>query len=377
MNEVWTPALDRAKEEMAEMNTMLQRDVPGATFEPWDWWYYAEKVRKDKYALDDATLRPYFSLENVREGAFSLANRLYGITFRPLVAPVYHKDCSVYEVLDVDGTHLGVLYFDFFPRSGKSSGAWCTAFRSQRYEGDERIAPVVAIVCNFTPPTKLTPSLLTLDEVQTLFHEFGHGLHALFADVKYRSLGRVEGDFVELPSQIMENWATEKEFLDLWAVNYKTGEPIPADLIAKIVAAENYQAAYFNVRQLLYGLNDMAWHSIDKPFEGDVELFERTAMAPAQVLPVVEGAAMSPAFSHIFAGGYAAGYYGYKWAEVLAADAFSLFKEKGIFNPEVAEAFRREILSKGGHEHPMTLYVNFRGHKPETKALIEKMGLEK
>ena len=377
LNEVWTPALDRAKEEMAEMNTMLQRDVPGATFEPWDWWYYAEKVRKDKYALDDAALRPYFSLENVREGAFSLANRLYGITFRPLVAPVYHKDCSVYEVLDVDGTHLGVLYFDFFPRSGKSSGAWCTAFRSQRYEGDERIAPVVAIVCNFTPPTKLTPSLLTLDEVQTLFHEFGHGLHALFADVKYRSLGRVEGDFVELPSQIMENWATEKEFLDLWAVNYKTGEPIPADLIAKIVAAENYQAAYFNVRQLLYGLNDMAWHSIDKPFEGDVELFERTAMAPAQVLPVVEGAAMSPAFSHIFAGGYAAGYYGYKWAEVLAADAFSLFKEKGIFNPEVAEAFRREILSKGGHEHPMTLYVNFRGHKPETKALIEKMGLEK
>ena len=377
LNEVWTPALDRAKEEMAEMNAMLQRDVPGATFEPWDWWYYAEKVRKDKYALDDAALRPYFSLENVREGAFSLANRLYGITFRPLVAPVYHKDCSVYEVLDVDGTHLGVLYFDFFPRSGKSSGAWCTAFRSQRYEGDERIAPVVAIVCNFTPPTKLTPSLLTLDEVQTLFHEFGHGLHALFADVKYRSLGRVEGDFVELPSQIMENWATEKEFLDLWAVNYKTGEPIPADLIAKIVAAENYQAAYFNVRQLLYGLNDMAWHSIDKPFEGDVELFERTAMAPAQVLPVVEGAAMSPAFSHIFAGGYAAGYYGYKWAEVLAADAFSLFKEKGIFNPEVAEAFRREILSKGGHEHPMTLYVNFRGHKPETKALIEKMGLEK
>ena len=377
LNEVWTPALDRAKEEMAEMNTMLQRDVPGATFEPCDWWYYAEKVRKDKYALDDAALRPYFSLENVREGAFSLANRLYGITFRPLVAPVYHKDCSVYEVLDVDGTHLGVLYFDFFPRSGKSSGAWCTAFRSQRYEGDERIAPVVAIVCNFTPPTKLTPSLLTLDEVQTLFHEFGHGLHALFPDVKNRSLGRVEGDFVELPSQIMENWATEKEFLDLWAVNYKTGEPIPADLIAKIVAAENYQAAYFNVRQLLYGLNDMAWHSIDKPFEGDVELFERTAMAPAQVLPVVEGAAMSPAFSHIFAGGYAAGYYGYKWAEVLAADAFSLFKEKGIFNPEVAEAFRREILSKGGHEHPMTLYVNFRGHKPETKALIEKMGLEK
>ena len=371
LNEVWTPALDRAKEEMAEMNTMLQRDVPGATFEPWDWWYYAEKVRKDKYALDDATLRPYFSLENVREGAFSLANRLYGITFRPLVAPVYHKDCSVYEVLDVDGTHLGVLYFDYFPRDGKSQGAWCGNYVEQTYEDGKRVAPVVSIVCNFTP------SLLTLDEVQTLFHEFGHGLHALFADVKYRSLGRVEGDFVELPSQIMENWATEKEFLDLWAVNYKTGEPIPADLIAKIVAAENYQAAYFNVRQLLYGLNDMAWHSIDKPFEGDVELFERTAMAPAQVLPVVEGAAMSPAFSHIFAGGYAAGYYGYKWAEVLAADAFSLFKEKGIFNPEVAEAFRREILSKGGHEHPMTLYVNFRGHKPETKALIEKMGLEK
>ena len=286
---------------------------------------------------------------------------------------------TAYEVTDAKGDFVAVLYLDFFPRASKRAGAWMTEFRGSKVVEGVETRPLVSLVMNFTKPTDTTPSLLTFSEFETFLHEFGHALHAILSEGEHESISgtHVYQDFVELPSQIMENWATEKEFLDLWAVNYKTGEPIPADLIAKIVAAENYQAAYFNVRQLLYGLNDMAWHSIDKPFEGDVELFERTAMAPAQVLPVVEGAAMSPAFSHIFAGGYAAGYYGYKWAEVLAADAFSLFKEKGIFNPEVAEAFRREILSKGGHEHPMTLYVNFRGHKPETKALIEKMGLEK
>ena len=236
---------------------------------------------------------------------------------------------------------------------------------------------MVAIVCNFTPPTKLTPSLLTLDEVQTLFHEFGHGLHALFADVKYRSLGRVEGDFVELPSQIMENWATEKEFLDLWAVNYKTGEPIPADLIAKIVAAENYQAAYFNVRQLLYGLNDMAWHSIDKPFEGDVELFERTAMAPAQVLPVVEGAAMSPAFSHIFAGGYAAGYYGYKWAEVLAADALLAVQGEGYFQSRSGGGFPPRNSLEGRSRTSDDALCEFPGTQARNQGSDRKDGARK
>ena len=350
------------------------------TLMPWDWAYYSEKYKDEKYAMSDEVVKPYFKLENVKKGVFMLADKLYGLHFTEnRDIPVYHPDVTAYEVTDEQGDFVAVLYLDFFPRASKTAGAWMTEFRGTRMVDGRETRPLVSLVMNFTKPTDTTPSLLTFSEFETFLHEFGHALHAILSEGEHESISgtHVYQDFVELPSQIMENWATEKEFLDLWAVNYKTGEPIPADLIAKIVAAENYQAAYFNVRQLLYGLNDMAWHSIDKPFEGDVELFERTAMAPAQVLPVVEGAAMSPAFSHIFAGGYAAGYYGYKWAEVLAADAFSLFKEKGIFNPEVAEAFRREILSKGGHEHPMTLYVNFRGHKPETKALIEKMGLEK
>ena len=347
---------------------------------PWDMAYYSEKYRHEKYELNEELVKPYLQLDSVKRGVFLLANKLYGLNFTPNPeVPVYHPEVTAYDVTDKDGRFLAELYLDFFPRATKRGGAWETEFRSVSIVEEHETRPLVSLVMNFTKPTDTTPSLLTFSEFETFLHEFGHALHAILSEGEHESISgtHVYQDFVELPSQIMENWATEKEFLDLWAVNYKTGEPIPADLIAKIVAAENYQAAYFNVRQLLYGLNDMAWHSIDKPFEGDVELFERTAMAPAQVLPVVEGAAMSPAFSHIFAGGYAAGYYGYKWAEVLAADAFSLFKEKGIFNPEVAEAFRREILSKGGHEHPMTLYVNFRGHKPETKALIEKMGLEK
>ena len=347
---------------------------------PWDMAYYSEKYRHEKYELNEELVKPYLQLDSVKRGVFLLANKLYGLNFTPNPeVPVYHPEVTAYDVTDKDGRFLAELYLDFFPRATKRGGAWETEFRSVSIVEGHETRPLVSLVMNFTKPTDTTPSLLTFSEFETFLHEFGHALHAILSEGEHESISgtHVYQDFVELPSQIMENWATEKEFLDLWAVNYKTGEPIPADLIAKIVAAENYQAAYFNVRQLLYGLNDMAWHSIDKPFEGDVELFERTAMAPAQVLPVVEGAAMSPAFSHIFAGGYAAGYYGYKWAEVLAADAFSLFKEKGIFNPEVAEAFRREILSKGGHEHPMTLYVNFRGHKPETKALIEKMGLEK
>ena len=378
--DAYTPT---AKQEYAEVEA-LARQLEGSDFTvmPWDWSYYSHKLKDQKFQIDDEMLRPYFELSKVKEGVFGLATRLYGITFKKNSdIPVYHKDVDAYEVFDKDGKFLSVLYTDFHPREGKRAGAWMTSYKEQWIDEatGENSRPHISIVMNFTKPTDTTPSLLTFSEFETFLHEFGHALHAILSEGEHESISgtHVYQDFVELPSQIMENWATEKEFLDLWAVNYKTGEPIPADLIAKIVAAENYQAAYFNVRQLLYGLNDMAWHSIDKPFEGDVELFERTAMAPAQVLPVVEGAAMSPAFSHIFAGGYAAGYYGYKWAEVLAADAFSLFKEKGIFNPEVAEAFRREILSKGGHEHPMTLYVNFRGHKPETKALIEKMGLEK
>ena len=319
-------------------------------------------------------------LERVKKGVFLLADKLYGLHFTPNPAvAVYHPDVTAYDVTDAEGRFMAVLYLDFFPRASKNSGAWMTEFRGTKCVDGKETRPLVSLVMNFTKPTEKSPSLLTFDEVETFLHEFGHSLHGMLGEGSYESLTgtNVSRDFVELPSQIMENWATQKEFLDLWAGHYETGEKIPAQIVERIVAAQNYLAAYANVRQLSFGLTDMAWHTLTEPFEGDVEAFEREAMAPAQVLPAVEGTAMSPAFGHIFAGGYASGYYGYKWAEVLEADAFSLFEEKGIFSPEVAASFRDNILSKGGTEDPMELYVRFRGHKPETKALIEKMQLGK
>ena len=350
------------------------------TLMPWDWSYYTEKYKREKYALDAETVKPYFELERVKKGVFLLANKLYGLNFTPNPGiEVYHPDVTAYDVTDAGGRFMAVLYLDFFPRASKNSGAWMTEFRGTKRVDGEETRPLVSLVMNFTKPTETTPSLLTFDEVETFLHEFGHSLHGMLGEGSYESLTgtNVYRDFVELPSQIMENWATEKEFLDLWAAHYQTGEKIPSEIVDRIVAAQNYLAAYANVRQLSFGLTDMAWHTLTEPFEGDVELFEREAMAPTQVLPVVEGTAMSPAFGHIFAGGYAAGYYGYKWAEVLEADAFSLFKEKGIFNREVATSFRDNILSKGGTEDPMELYVRFRGHKPEPEALLRKLGLEK
>ena len=346
---------------------------------PWDWAYYTEKYKDEKYALSDEVVKPYFKLENVRKGVFLLANKLYGLNFTPNEKiQVYHPDVTAYDVTDEQGNFVAVLYLDFFPRASKRAGAWMTEFRGTKIVDGKETRPLVSLVMNFTKPTETTPSLLTFDEVETFLHEFGHSLHGMLGKGTYESLTgtNVYRDFVELPSQIMENWATEKEFLDLWAVHYETGEPIPAEIVERIVAAQNYLAAYSNVRQLSFGISDMAWHSLTKPFEGDVEVFEVEAMAPTQVLPVVAGTAMSPSFTHIFSGGYAAGYYGYKWAEVLEADAFSLFKQKGIFNREVSDSFRDNILSKGGTEHPMALYVAFRGHKPETKALIDKMNLK-
>lgn len=346
---------------------------------PWDWAYYTEKYKDEKYALSDETVKPYFRLENVKKGVFMLANKLYGLNFIPNESiPVYHPDVTAYEVTDEQGRFVAVLYLDFFPRASKRAGAWMTEFRGTKTVDGTETRPLVSLVMNFTKPTGKTPSLLTFDEVETFLHEFGHSLHGMLGRGTYESLTgtNVYRDFVELPSQIMENWATEKEFLDLWAVHYETGEPIPAEIVERIVAAKNYLAAYGNVRQLSFGITDMAWHSLTEPFEGDVEAFEVESMAPTQVMPVVAGTAMAPSFTHIFSGGYAAGYYGYKWAEVLEADAFSLFKEKGIFSREVADSFRENILSKGGTEHPMKLYVAFRGHKPETKALIEKMNLK-
>ena len=347
---------------------------------PWDWSYYTEKYKDEKYALNDELVKPYLKLENVKKGVFMLANKLYGLNFTPDdKIEVYHPDVTAYDVTDADGRFMAVLYLDFFPRESKRSGAWMTEFRGTKIEDGKEIRPLVSLVMNFTKPTETAPSLLTFDELETFLHEFGHALHGMLGEGKYESQTgtNVYRDFVELPSQLMENWATEKEFLDLWAVHYETGEPMPAEIVDRIVAAQNYLAAYANVRQLSFGMTDMAWHTLTEPFEGDVEQFEAVSMAPTQVLPVVPGTAMAPAFGHIFSGGYAAGYYGYKWAEVLEADAFSLFKEKGIFNREAASSFRENVLAKGGTEHPMELYVRFRGHKPETRALIEKMGLGK
>ena len=348
---------------------------------PWDWSYYTEKYKDEKYALNDELVKPYLKLENVKKGVFMLANKLYGLNFTPDdKIEVYHPDVTAYDVTDADGRFMAVLYLDFFPRESKRSGAWMTEFRGTKIEDGKEIRPLVSLVMNFTKPTETAPSLLTFDELETFLHEFGHALHGMLGEGKYESQTgtNVYRDFVELPSQLMENWATEKEFLDLWAVHYETGEPMPAEIVDRIVAAQNYLAAYANVRQLSFGMTDMAWHTLTEPFEGDVEQFEAVSMAPTQVLPVVSGTAMAPAFGHIFSGGYAAGYYGYKWAEVLEADAFKAFEETGsILGGPAADAFRKHILTQGGHEHPMKLYVAFRGHKPETKALIEKMGLTK
>ena len=344
---------------------------------PWDWAYYTEKYKSEKYAINDEQVKPYLKLDNVIKGVFLLAEKLYGLTF---VAneniQVYHPDVKAYEVYDGKDL-LSILYLDFFPRESKSSGAWMTEFRGTKVINGVETRPLVSLVMNFTKPTENTPSLLTFDEFSTFLHEFGHALHGMLAKGDYESMNgtSVYRDFVELPSQILENWATEKEYLDMWAVHYQTGEAIPAELVEKIVAAKNYLAAYGNIRQLSFGMSDMAWHTMTEAYDGEIEPFEMKAMAPVQVTPVVEGTAMAPAFTHIFSGGYAAGYYGYKWAEVLAADAFSLFKEKGIFDAATAKAFRH-LMEQGGQRHPMDIYVEFRGHKPETQALVESMGLK-
>ena len=379
---------------LAELNkatlSYAKRDVANITeyahslgFEgelmPWDFGYYNEKYKEAMYSINDEQIKPYLQLESAKEAVFMLAGKLYGLTFTQVDnIETYHPEASVYEVRDNGGELMAVLYMDFFPRESKRQGAWMTEFRGVKVVDGKEQRPLVQLVMNFTKPTGNTPSLLTFDEFTTFLHEFGHGLHGILAKGKYESINgtSVKRDFVELPSQIMENWAYEKEYLDLWAKHYQTGEPMPAELIEKIVAAKNYLAAYYNVRQLSFGMLDMAWHTITEPYAGDVLAFEKKAIAPTQVLPYVDGTAMQTAFTHIFSGGYASGYYGYKWAEVLAADAYSYFTEEGIYSKKVADKFYHEVLEKGGHEHPMTLYKNFRGHKPKTQALIDQMGLK-
>ena len=372
-------AVEAARRDVETVAGYARAQGFDAELMPWDFGYYSEKLKHERYELSEELTKPYFQLENVRRGMFELANRLYGITLRenPEI-PVYHPDVKAYEVFDADGSFLAVLYMDFFPRASKRGGAWMTECRQQGVENGVETRPLISVVYNFTKPTDSLPSLLTFDEVTTMLHEFGHALHGIFAAGTYPSLTgtAVYRDFVELPSQIMENWAYEKEFLDLFAVDYRTGEKMPAELIRRILDAKNYLAAYSHIRQVAYGLCDMAWHSISEPVKMPVVDFEKKAIARAQVLPYVDGQCTSTSFGHIFSGGYAAGYYSYKWAEVLEADAFSLFKEKGIFDRETAASFRENILSKGGSEHPMKLYVRFRGHKPDTQALFDKMGIE-
>ena len=372
--------LPTAREEVKAVEAAA-RNREGADFvlQPWDFGYYAHKLQLEKYHIDGEMLRPYFELARVKQGVFGLATRLYGITFKenPDI-PVYHPDVTAYEVFDKDGAFLAVLYADFHPRKGKQSGAWMTSYKDQWIDDDgTNHRPHVSVTMNLTKPTESRPALLTLGEVETFLHEFGHALHGIFANTRFKSLSgtNVYWDFVELPSQIMENFAVEREFLHTFAFHYQTGEPLPDELIDRIVASRNFNVAYACLRQVGYGLLDMAYYTLEQPFDEDVEAFEKKAWAAAQLLPQPEGTCMSVQFGHIMAGGYAAGYYSYKWAEVLDADAFSLFKQKGIFSQEVAQSFRDNILSRGGTEPPMTLYKRFRGQAPTIDALLERNGI--
>ncbi len=376
--DAYTPT---AHKEVAEIEALAQ-EMEGKDFRlmPWDFSYYAEKLKNKKFNLDEEALRPYFELSKVKEGVFGLATRLYGITFRENKdIPVYHPDVQAYEVFDKDGSYLAVLYTDFHPRAGKRSGAWMTEYKEQRIdENGNNSRPHVSVTMNFTKPTAEKPALLTFSEVTTFLHEFGHALHGMFANTHFQSMSgtNVYWDFVELPSQIMENFAVEKDFLNTFARHYQTNEPIPEELVKRIVDASNFNVAYACLRQVSFGLLDMAWYTRRTAFDGDVKEYEKASWTRAQILPQIDETCMSVQFGHIMSGGYSAGYYSYKWAEVLDADAFSVFKEKGIFNTEVAQSFRDNILSKGGTEHPMTLYKRFRGQEPTIDALLIRNGIK-
>ena len=375
--EAYLPA---AKEEVKAVQEIAAR-TEGKDFVlmPWDWSFYSEKLRSEKYSLNDEMVRPYFKLDNVTRGVFGLATQLYGITFvENKDIPVYHPDVKAYDVLDKDGSYLAVIYTDFFPRAGKRSGAWMTSFKDQYKKDGQDSRPHVTITMNFTKPTETKPALLTMDEVETFLHEFGHALHGIFSMTTYPSMGgtSVYRDFVELPSQIMENFLPKKEFLATFAFHSETGELIPDELVERIVRAQNYNVAYLCVRQLSLGILDMAWYSRTTPFEGDVKAYEREAWTSTQLLPVVEESNMTTHFGHIMSGGYSAGYYSYKWSEMLDADAFALFEENGIFSQEVAESFRENILSRGGSEHPKVLYRRFRGQDATIDALMKRDGIK-
>ena len=380
LNKVWVAAVPVAKQERTEMQALIDAEGGNFKLEAWDWWYYAEKVRKQKYDLDEEALKPYFSLENVRLTMFDVATRLFGITFEERNdIPKYHPEVRPFEVKDADGSHLGILYMDFFPRASKEGGAWMNNYREQYMVGDSAVRPIITMVCNFTKSSGDTPSLLTFEEVSTLFHEFGHALHGMLSKCTYRRISgtSVARDFVELPSQIMENWAADPEVMKMYGKHYQTGEQIPQELIDKIQASKHFNQGFATVEYMSACYLDMDWHTLKDTVEQDVLGFEGASMEKIGLIPEIVVRYRSPYFSHIFAGGYSSGYYSYLWAEVLDADAFQAFKETSLFDPATAMAFRNNILARGGTEDPMKLYVQFRGKEPDVTAMLKRKGLVK
>jgi peptidyl-dipeptidase Dcp len=381
LHELWSPALARAKMERTEMQSIIDAEGGGFKLQSWDWWYYAEKLKKQKYALDEEMIRPYFKMENVRAGAFETASKLWGLKFEPRNdLPKYHEDVEVFDVKDADGSHLAILYVDYFPRASKRGGAWMSEFRQQSIVGGKDIRPILYNVGNFSKPTADEPSLLSVDEVNTLFHEFGHALHGMLSECTYESLAgtNVARDFVEMPSQMMENYAFDPGVLKTYAVHYQTGEPIPDELIEKIRNARHFNQGFATTEYLAASFLDMDWHTLtDTMPQTDVNAFETACLDNIGLIPEIVSRYRSPYFRHIFAGGYSAGYYVYIWAEVYDADAFQAFKETGnVFDQRMAQSFRDNVLSRGGTEDGMTLYVRFRGREPSIDPLLERRGLE-
>ena len=378
LTQIWKPALRKAKRERSALQTLIDEEGHSFKLQPWDWWYYAEKLKKQKYDLDEEIMKPYFKMENVREGAFMVANKLWGITFEERTdIPVYHSDVKVFEVKEADGTHIGIYFTDYFPRASKRGGAWMSSYRKQYRLDDRNFTPIITNVGNFTKPTGEVPSLLRWEEVETLFHEFGHALHGLLSDRTYQSLTgtSVPRDFVELPSQIMENWASEPQVLKMYARHYQTDEPIPDELIQKIQNTSKFNQGFVNVEKVSAAFLDMDWHTLTEPTDQKVLEFEENSLDKIGLIPEIVVRYRSPNFRHIFAGGYSAGYYSYMWAEVLDADAFQAFKENGIFDRETGNAYRISILAAGGTEDPMVLYRRFRGKDPSVQPLLDRRGL--
>jgi len=376
---LWKPAIAMAKKEVVEMQKIADKEGTKIKIQPWDWWYYAEKVRKAKYDLEENQLKPYLSLENVKNGMFHVANKLYGITFEKKTdLPVYHPEVETYEVKEANGNHLGILYLDYFPRESKRGGAWCTSFQEAGWENGKKVDPIVSIVCNFTKPTQTTPSLLTWDETETLFHEFGHALHALFTEGKYnRTAGNVPRDYVELPSQIMENWAGDPEVLRSYAKHYKTGEVMPDQLIEKIQKSAQFNQGFATSEYLAASFLDLAYHNLTQPVDLNIIKFEKEAMDKIGLIPEILPRYRSTYFSHIWDGGYSAGYYVYLWAAVLDADAFNAFKQSGdIYNKELAAKFRLHCLQQCGDDEGMVQYIKFRGKEPSIEPLLIRRGLK-